>query len=86
MVIYKYVLLPYDLSGNPVPNIRSLLDIQIQNNQLVSWFTVDPEDPMLNNSTIYVFGTGQDLPDLSYLTYYSTFQRGDEVFHVYYKD
>ena len=81
-VIYKYrvevdepVILPGD---------AEILHINSQNNAIQLWALVDPSSPD-ELRKIYIFGTGQPLPDSGGLEYINTFlmDGGEYVFHAF---
>jgi hypothetical protein len=80
-VIYKFTL------GNPasyisMPNGAKILCVQMQHGMLCLWAIVDTSKPSTATRKIYVFGTGNELPDLP-LEYIGTVQDYEYVWHVF---
>lgn len=84
-IIYKYKLTDTTCSIKVPSGI--LLDVQIQHNEPVAWFLVDPNG-VENEHEFRMFFTGHEIDaDLAQYTHYSTLQyhNGDLVVHVFYK-
>jgi len=77
--IYKFKI--YDGATTKVPNLRYLLDVQLQDDDVVAWYEVD--DKILPYAMILV-GTGREIPEG--FKYLKTIQDPPWVWHVYYRE
>jgi hypothetical protein len=82
MKIYKFELRIVDeqIIGGPELWVRRIRSVQFQKGKLFGWAEVldYPGKP----ARVYCFGTGNPMPDEP-LTYISTVQDGDFVWHFY---
>lgn len=81
--IYKY---PIDDGVIVEAPIESILDVQFQNGELVTWATINDRQP--NRKILFkIFGTGWEFPDdFEFGTYLKTVQDGPWVWHIFAKE
>lgn len=86
MKINKYTL---EIGTNKLEiiNFYSFLDAQVQDGKLVLWVEVDNKYALEGTTTfdVVVYGTGHEINEDELPIYISTFQLGEFVGHVYYK-
>lgn len=83
MKIYKYTI---ELSGCTldIPCGAEFLSCQLQNNQIVAWYVVNPNKSAITPVKFTVLGTNHPVPEhLTKNNYLSTLQLGPLVLHVF---
>jgi hypothetical protein len=81
--IWKYGLNITDVQVLKLPRDHELLTIQVQDNNVVLWAAVDPDEPADEEVPIYCYGTGQAGPSADQ-TYIATIQHLRCVWHFYF--
>lgn len=87
MKIFKYELELADKQIVTMPNMKWILDAQIQTGKLCVWAMVD-ENRETEDLTFYIFGTGNPIPeDIGYnnLFYIGSVQDRGFVWHVFFE-
>lgn len=86
MNIYMYELKITDEQIIRLPFATEILTVQAQGDKCYLWALVDPRNE-LNDRTIYIYGTGNPIPDKIRLKYINTFQipHLGLVFHAFEK-
>ena len=79
--IYKYELNITDRQRLSLFQHANFLDFQCQNNEIVFWMEVDPNDLIIERD-FYIVGTGNPLPEEANY-YLQTVQVGEYVWHIY---
>lgn len=82
--IYKYELQIEDTQTLALPKGAQVLTVQVQHGKVCLWALVNPKQPVLEDHTIEMRGTGHPI-ESGGLRYYSTVQLdgGRLVFHVF---
>lgn len=85
--IYKYALHPVVEQIVTLPFNHEIRCCQMQGNTPCLWVEVDTEDTTEQQVTVYLIGTGQELPDgQAFRSYIGTIQNQGFVFHVFFKN
>jgi len=82
--IWKIPLEVTDEQTVMIPTGAVPLTVQIQGDTLCLWVHVDPTLPKVER-TIWVYGTGNPIPERPYQTYLGTVQDGYFVWHVHWE-
>lgn len=81
IVIYKYPIEITDEQTVTMPLDAGVLSCQVQGGRLVLWAMVDTDRPSFPK-TIYVFGTGNPVPEVR-MRFIDTVQLNGLVWHVF---
>ena len=89
--IYKYELNVTDEQTLSLPKNHKVLTVMVQNGIPCIWVLLDPEQREKEDLDVFIFGTGQMIPEfatIERLTYLGSFMIVNDNFvgHVYYKN
>lgn len=80
--IYKYPLKRTDIQTLELTDRAQILSVQLQGGELTLWARLNTHD-MKTICTIYIIGTGHDIPYEVSLFYITTVMDGDYVWHIF---
>jgi len=80
--IWKFPLTITDEFDMVLPEGATFLSAQLQNNEPMAWFLLDPAAPMVT-TPFRIAGTGHPVPDHDRLRYLTTFQKDGLVWHLF---
>lgn len=79
-VVRKYLL----NQKVPIPRGAEILHIDYQDGQIQIWALVDPNEPIIEQRTFFIVGTGSLLPDTpTPLTHLTTLKSGPFIWHIF---
>lgn len=86
--IYKYELIPVTKQKIDLPSNSKVLSVKPQNENIVLYVLVDPEEQNKREIEVLVYGTGHDIfeVDITAYTFIDTvpLRNGQLMFHVFY--
>ncbi len=80
--VYKYVLKDRTTQKVAMPGLEKIVHVGMQNDTICLWAEVQTHFPEKEH-TIFVVGTGHDLPQDGVLLHQGTVMDGPFVWHIY---